>query len=123
MGNFRDLKVWQKADALATDIITTTDAARWRNRADLRSQSQRAAASIPANIAEARSGRSDIDQVRVLRIAVGSCNELETHLLQAKRVRFLRPSDVDRLISQVQEVRKMLSGLIRYLSGKPSPAA
>ena len=116
MGDFKKLKVWQKADALATDVIETTNASRGRNQANLRSQADRAAGSIPANIAEAKSGRSDADQVRILKLAVGSCNELETHLLQARKVRFLRPSDFDRLIAQLEEVRKMLSGLIRYLS-------
>jgi four helix bundle protein len=117
MADFRKLKVWEKAEDLAADVMVTTAAARKRNRGNLRSQTDRAAISIPANIAEAKSGRSDDDQVRILQIAVGSCNELESHLRLGKKVGFVRPQDFERLNSQMEEVRKMLSGLIRYLSG------
>jgi four helix bundle protein len=118
MGDFRKLKVWEKAENLAADVLLTTAASRKRSRGNLRSQADRAATSISANIAEAKSGRSDDDQVRFLQIAVGSCNELESHLSLGQRVGFIRPDDFQRLNTQLEEVRKMLSGLIRYLRGR-----
>ena len=117
MADFRKLKVWQKAEELAADVLVMIAAARKRNRGNLRSQTDRAATSIPANIAEAKSGRSDDDQVRLLQIAVGSCNELESHLSLGRKVGFVRPQDFQRLSQQLEEVRKMLAGLIRYLGG------
>lgn len=72
--------------------------------------------SIDANIAEGRGHRSDREQIRFLRIAAGSSYELESHLIMARDLNFMREEDAIRLTGQLIEVRKMLFGLIKYLS-------
>ena len=121
MSDFKDLKVWQKAHALAVAVNRAAKTSRGSADAELRNQMKRAATSIPANIAEGRGKGSDKEQVRFLRISAGSAYELEAHLTIARDIDFLRPARANQLIDQVVEVRKMLFGLIGYLEGDEEP--
>jgi four helix bundle protein len=83
----------------------------------LTSQARRAAASIPANIAEGY-GRDNLGSyVQFLRIAQGSLKELETHLLIAQRVGIIDDILTGELLSHADRTGKILGGLIRSLSG------
>ena len=75
----------------------------------------RAASSIPANIVEGRSKKTDADFARFLRYAVGSTAELEYHLLVARDMGAITEATFLSLLSQTIEVRKMLHGLINTL--------
>ena len=116
MSDFKELKVWQKAHALALAVDRVTNSARAPAYSSLRSQTIRAAMSIDANIAEGRGRRSDRDLIRFLRIAIGSCYELEAHLIMGRDLRFVKGPDFETLHEQLVEVRRMLFGLIKYLS-------
>lgn len=116
MGDFKKLRVWQKAHTLAVDVTKTAGKIRPPKFSALRSQATRAAMSIDANIAEGRGKQSDKEFVRYLRIAVNSCYELEAHLIMARDVNALANADFARMLEQLVEVRKMLCGLINRLS-------
>jgi four helix bundle protein len=77
------------------------------------SQIRRSAASVPANIAEGygRDGPGHFQQF--LKIAQGSLKELETHLIIAARVGLLSEQDQGTLLSQCDEIGRMLGALIR----------
>ena len=76
----------------------------------LTSQIQRAAVSIPANIAEGH-GRDHLgDYLRHLSIASGSLMELETHMLIITRL-YIPMDEVKCALEMVREVDRMLSGL------------
>jgi four helix bundle protein len=79
---------------------------------------QRAAASIPANIAEGH-GRDHLgDYLHHLSIANGSLTELETHLYLAEQLGTL-PGDVaQRLLQRTDEISRMLAGLTKALRAK-----
>jgi four helix bundle protein len=82
----------------------------------------RAAISVPSNIAEGAGRGSDADFYRFLRHSLGSLNELEYDFLLARDLGFLTPGAHARLGGQLQEVRRMLSGLIAHLThGTPQP--
>lgn len=121
MSDFKELKVWQKAHALALGVSRVANSSRSPAHSALRSQIIRAAMSIDANIAEGRGRQSDREQIRFLRISVGSCYELESHLIMSRDVGFIRASGSIRLLEQLVEVRKMLFGLINYLRTAPPP--
>jgi four helix bundle protein len=81
-------------------------------------QIQRAAVSIPANIAEGH-GREHLgDYLRHLSIANGSLMELETHLLIAQKLNYASEHDVHGLLAQSGEVSRMLTGLTKKLRAK-----
>jgi len=81
----------------------------------LRAQMQRAAVSVPANIAEGQ-GRDHLgDYLRHLSIAKGSLTELETHLEIARRLGYLGESDTAQVLQECDEIGKMLGALSRRL--------
>ena len=71
--------------------------------------------SVPANIVEGRAHRSDREFARFLRHAAASSSELEYHLLAAREIGALDASTAARLGAQVDEVIRMLRGLIARL--------
>ena len=76
------------------------------------SQIQRAAVSVPANIAEGH-GREHLgDYLRHLSIASGSLMELETHMLIITRL-YIPMDEVKCALDMVREIDRMLSGLIK----------
>lgn len=81
----------------------------------LTTQIRRAAVSIPANIAEGWGRESSGAYIQFLRIAQGSCKELETHVLLAERVLGAAAANPAAVLEQCEVVGKMLRGLIRSL--------
>ncbi len=115
MSDFKNLKVWQQAHALALGVNRVANVSRAPAHSALRGQMIRSAMSIDANIVEGRGRRSDKELVRFLRIAVGSSYELESQLIMAKDVGFMANDDATGLADKLVEVRKMLFGLFKYL--------
>jgi four helix bundle protein len=84
MQDFKKLQVWQKAHSLTLGVDRASKRIRGSQYASLRNQIFRAAASIPANIAEGRRQKSQKDFGRFLSIALNSSSELEYHLILAR---------------------------------------
>jgi four helix bundle protein len=113
--SFRDLKVWQRSLALSNECHAATNAFPPRTSAGLVAQIERAAGSVPANIAEGAGRRTTPDYLRHLSIANGSLLELETHLLRAAGFGLIPHHRLTPLIELCAEVGRMLAGLIRKL--------
>jgi four helix bundle protein len=118
MKNFRELKVWKKGHELTLAVYKTTARFPQEERYGLTSQIRRASASVPANIAEGCGRGSDAELARFLRIAAGSANELEYHLLLANELEMLNSSEHKRLTKQVTEVKRMLTSFIKKLKAE-----
>jgi four helix bundle protein len=82
------------------------------------SQIRRAAASIPANIAEGYGREYRAEYIQFLRIAQGSLKELETHLLLAARVELTTTQAINPIIKLCESLGRMLRSLIRSLQDK-----
>ncbi len=79
--------------------------------------------SIPTNIVEGRSQRSDRDFARFLEYSLHSTSELKYHLVMARDVQVISLNDFNSLNAQAIEVQKMLHGLLRKLLSKaPVPS-
>jgi four helix bundle protein len=115
MQDFRDLKVWHKAHAVTLDVYAVTEAFPAAERYGLTSQMRRAAASVPSNIAEGCVRSSDPDFARFLHVALGSASELEYFALLARDLKMLPAIDYERLLVNIQEVKRMLTALIAKL--------
>ncbi len=81
----------------------------------LTSQARRSCASIPANIAEGCGRNGDAQLCRFLQIAMGSASELEYHLLLARDLNFIQPSEYESLVENLVEVKRMLTSFIKKL--------
>ena len=113
--SYRDLKVWQRAMDLVEDAYRVSSSFPQHELYGLTSQLRRAAVSIPANIAEGQARRHKNEFVQHLWIARGSLMETETHLIIAERLKYAQPASIRDLLSQTDEVSRMLSGLISSL--------
>jgi four helix bundle protein len=117
--DYRDLVAWQKAMVLAELIYKETATLPIEERYGLTSQMRRAAVSIPSNIAEGQGRRSsDEDFARFLRIALGSNCELDTQIELATRLDMMKPASAARVRPQVEEVGRLISGLLRSKSAR-----
>lgn len=116
MQTFRDLVVWQKAVQLASLTYTLTGQFPPEERFGLASQMQRAAVSIPSNIAEGKLRGTHKEFAYFLRIAFGSGGELETQIEVAKllpKTKKLNFRPVEQLLN---EVMRMLNVMITKAS-------
>jgi four helix bundle protein len=107
----RDLKVWQLGMDITEQIYSLTKAFPDSERFGLISQLRRAAASVPANIAEGNARSSTKEYLRHLSIAVGSLAEVETFLDLTLRLQYGQPDKIQTLDELVTEERRMLRGL------------
>jgi len=120
MRDFHQLKVWGKAQRLTLAVYKATALFPRTEFYDLTRQLRRAAASIPANIAEG-CGRSEAAELaRFLHIALGSASELEYHLLLSRDLKLTAESEHQRLAGDVAEIKRMLTSLIQKLSAEKS---
>lgn len=115
MRSYRELLVWQKAMDLVVSCYLATEAFPKHQQFGLTNQLQRAAVSIPANIAEGHGRQSTGDYLRHLAIARGSLCELETHILISERLRYVEENCSADLLAATSEIGKMLNGLISSL--------
>lgn len=113
--NYKDLIVWQKSMDLVVEIYEAVQKLPQSERFELSSQIRRAAVSIPRNIAEGQSRNSVKEFKNFLGIARGSVSELETQLLLAIRINLLTESDVQKCLSLIDEIQRMLSALLNNL--------
>ena len=118
--DFQKLKVWGKAHRLVLEVYKATAQFPRAEFYDLARQLRRAAASIPANIAEGCGRSGEAELARFLNIAMGSASELEYHLLLARDLELLAKPDYAQLAGDTTEVKRMLTALIRKLKATDS---
>lgn len=115
MKDFRTLKIWEKAHALTLTVYKATEKFPKQEQYALTSQIQRAAVSIPANIAEGCGKDSDAELKRYFLISMGSSSELEYLLLLAHDLGYLPGKDYQVMTNDLVEIRKMLNAFIQKL--------
>ena len=116
--NFKELQVWQKAMDLAVFTYQLTGYFPKEEKYGLISQIQRAAVSIPSNIAEGSGRVSDKDFQRFISIAMGSSFELETQVILAFRFKYITEEQITAFDEMVRPVQKMSFGLYNSLQNK-----
>ena len=99
MTNFRNLKIWQKGMELVINVYKLSEMLPKEEKFGLRSQITRAVISIPLNIAEGSSRKSQKDFKRFLEFALGSAFELETQLLIINRLKLVKVDLIDNIIN------------------------
>ena len=116
MKNFKELKVWQKGVEIAVTSYKLVDTFPNSEKYSLSQQITRAAVSIPSNIAEGSSRRSEKEYARFLEISLGSCFELETQYLIAQNVNFGNQQIVTTGLQMLNEEQKMIMAFLNKLN-------
>lgn len=112
MQNFKNLKVWQNGIVIAKEIYELTRQFPNEEKYGLASQMNRAAVSIPSNIAEGTSRSSSKEHKRFLQIALGSAFELETQLVLVKELEIISEANLSAISKRINEEQRMLYTLI-----------
>lgn len=110
--SFEDLEVWKRACSLAVVVYETLRESR---DFSLKDQMQRAAVSIPSNIAEG-SERSPKDFKRFLRIATGSAAELRTQAYIAAKIGTISNEQRKHIVEETKGISRMLTGLSKSIN-------
>ena len=109
----KDLIAWKRSIDFVAEIYRMTEGFPRAEMFGLTAQMRRAAISIPSNIAEGASRATKKEFVQFLHIALGSASEVETQLIIAQKIGLL--ADIDQRLSEVNEIKRILLGLIAYL--------
>lgn len=112
MRDFRQIKVWEKSHLLTLEVYRITATFPGEEIYGITSQLRRAAASIPANIAEGFGRGGNAELSRFLQIGMGSASEVEYHTLLSRDLNLLSQKIYEDLNGRIVEIKKMLTSLI-----------
>lgn len=115
MRNFRNYDVWVDGVDFSVDIYRITENFPKKETYALCDQMQRAAVSIPSNIAEGCSRKSVNEFAHFLEFSLGSSYEVETQLEIAVRLGYVKKDDFEKAIDKVQSIEKRVTGLIQTI--------
>ncbi len=110
--HFKDLVAWQKAMELVIEVYSVSERFPKRETYSLADQIRRAAVSVPSNIAEGQAHFSRREFCHFLHHSRGSLAEVETQIMIAERLHYVTSADAEPLLAKVQEVGRILNGLI-----------
>lgn len=116
--SYRDLMVWVRAMDLVEVCYKLSMQFPQSEIYGLTSQTRRAAVSIPANIAEGHGRKNLGEYLQHLSISNGSLKELETHLLIAGRLHYVKGDEIIPALERCAEIGRMLASLIQKLRQK-----
>ena len=111
----KELEIWKRGMRFVSQVYELTSGYPTEERYGLTAQTRRSAVSFPGNIPEGAGRSSRKDFVHFLHISLGSLSELETQLLIAQNLGYLRRSE---LLEEVEELRKMTSSFIKHFKSK-----
>lgn len=110
--DFQDLEVWQLGKELVLLTYRLTESFPASEMYGLTSQMRRAAVSIPGNVAEGFGRYHYMDRVRFFLNARGSLNELRSHFLIARELRFVDDEPLHAVCKSVETLSVKLNNLI-----------
>lgn len=115
MHKYKDLKIWLKAMNLVKDVYKVTSKFPDKEKFGLISQINRAAISIPSNIAEGAGRNSDAQFIHFISIAHASSYELETQLILSQALDYITNEQLKELMTSIIELQKMSFSLQKTL--------
>ncbi len=119
--NYKDLKIWEKGIEIVDLTYRITENFPQKELYILASQMQRSATSIPSNIAEGFSRGHTAEYKQFLRIALGSCAELETQLIIASKREYISDAETMELTECIDYESRMIMNLIKSLRKNVKP--
>ena len=113
MRKHHQLQVWQEAMALVKMVYTATSTFPKSENYGLTGQMRRVSVSIPSNIAEGAARTGTKEFLQFLSISRGSLSELETQVLIAKNLDYIK--DEGEILKQIDKLFGLIGGLMNSL--------
>lgn len=119
--SYKDLLIWQKGIDIVINLYELVEGFPKEEIYALTSQVKRASVSIPSNIAEGYGRNSTQSYIHFLNISRGSLFELETQLIVAQKLKFIKNEALFlELMNQITEESKMLNSFINKIESSKS---
>ena len=115
--SFEDLKVWQKARLLCTEVFSITSISNLSKDFGLKDQINRSSGSIMDNIAEGFGRKGNLEFINFLTYSNGSACECKSQLYRAYDRNYITEEKRRELSDMADEITKMITSLIAYLGG------
>ena len=116
--SFKEIYAWQKAHAFVVSVYQATKDFPLYERYGLCSQFQRAAVSIPANIAEGYRKDGMADKLRFLNIAQGSLEECRYYILLCYDLNYIDKDIYNIMNASIEETSKLLNAYYRGIKDR-----
>jgi len=114
---FEKLDVWKQSKDLVVCVYGITKNFPKEEKYSLVSQINRAAVSVPSNIAEGSSRSSRKEQAHYTQIAYGSLIELLTQLIISQEIGYISNDEYLNLRKSIEEITNKLNALRKYQQG------
>jgi len=118
--SYKELDAWKQSMELTKSIYEITVTFPAREVYGLASQMQRAAVSVPSNIAEGSGRNYKKEFVQFLYLSRGSLLELETQIELSKMLKYIDETRYKELAELTNRVHKIINGLIFSLKRSPT---
>ena len=116
VNSYKELLIWQKGIVLVVRVYKLVKSFPQEELYALTSQIKRAAVSIPSNISEGYGRRTDKSFSYFIDISRGSLNELETQLIIAKELEFVKDFELyDEILLLIEKESKMINAFSKTL--------
>jgi four helix bundle protein len=115
---YRKLNVYQLSKQLVIDIYSISKKFPASEQFGLTNQIQRAAVSIPSNIAEGMGRFSIKERIHHLEFSLGSLMEVMCQLEIAESLNYISANELTIQEGNIKEISKMLTGLRRTFEEK-----
>ncbi len=116
MKNYKELNIWKSGIEIVKATYQLSKLLPESEKFGIISQMNRAAVSIPANVAEGSGRNSDRDYVRFIQIALGSAFELQTYFIIIVEMNWVKIDEIEKCQKLLEEEIKMMQAFIRKLS-------
>jgi len=112
MRNFKDYEIWHLAMEIVVDVYQITEKLPDSEKYGLKSQMRRSSVSMPSNIAEGCSRRSDRAFANFLEISLGSSFELQTQLIASMRIGYYKEDELLALFEKLDKFQRKTNSLL-----------
>ena len=110
--NHKNLNVWKKGVLLVKEVYLITRKFPPDEKYGLISQVRRSAVSVPSNIAEGASRKSENDRKRFYEISRSSLVEFDTQIEIAIQLKFINKNETEKIEKLANELFAMLSAMV-----------
>lgn len=118
--SYKELDIWKNGIEIVDLTYEATGAFPSDEKFGLAAHMQRTAVSIPSNVAEGFARQHTKEYLQFCHIALGSCSELETQLVVARRRGYIDEETSARLEERIDHESRMLMNVIKMLKDKHS---
>jgi len=114
--SYKEQFIWKKAVDLSVRCYKLTEYFPKSEIYGMTSQIRRSSVSVPSNIAEGYGRKTQKEYLHFLHIALGSLRELDTQLIISLRVELAKPSYIESVLKDADEMQRLLVSTINKLS-------